>query len=338
MKISGYTTARNPAQMDYPYEECIMSMLDFCDEVIVADSSDVSDASSEVFKRMMKENEKLKVFHVSVPWDAPNHGIYDGKMKAVARSKCSGDYLWQQDLDEIAEPNIRIKIENLLKSAGQHMDKAPIICLPVVEYWGSKDKVRVDVNPWKWRLSKNLPEITHGIPKHLRKNENGLLYALHGTDGCDLINKNDGSIIVSSNFVTRDVSMLQKGAINDKEAAYKYQTWFNMVVGHLPTVYHYSWFSIEDKIMKYKKFWNSSWISLYNDKRTKGWNPFFNDKTLEEVSREEISTLANRLKTETGGWIFHNPWDGSKINSIKIETPIHEYMKDWCMRHGGDNK
>jgi len=335
MKISGYTTTRNAVEMDYPFEESIKSMLAFCDEVVVADSSDGTDSTIEVLQNLMEQNEKLKVFHIKVPWDAPNHGIYDGKMKAIARAKCTGDYLWQQDADEIAEVGIRPKVENLINNAAPHMDKAPIICLPVVEYWGSKDKVRIDVNPWKWRISKNLPEITHGIPKHLRKEENGLLYAKQGTDGCDLINKNDGSVVVSSNFITQEVDNLRREAIFNKEAAYKYQTWFNMVVGHLPTVYHFSWFSIEEKIIKFKKFWNASWLSLYNEERPEGWNPFFADKSLSDVSEKEIKKLAHKLKTETGGWIFHSPWDGSKINHVEIETPIHPIIKKWCAEHSG---
>jgi len=338
MKISGYTTVRNAVQMEYPFEQSIKSMLAFCDEVVVADSSDGTDKTQEVLKKLADNDKKLKVFHVDVPWGAPNHGIYDGKMKAVARSKCTGDYLWQQDADEVAEMGIRAKIENLIDNAAEHMNAAPVVCLPVIEYWGSKDKVRIDVNPWKWRLSKNLPEITHGIPKSLRKVENGLLYAMHGTDGCDYINKKNGNIIVSSNFVTQDVEMLRRNALSDKQAAYQYQTWFNMVSEHLPTVYHFSWFSIEDKIKKFKNFWNASWISLYNDKKPEGWNPFFSDKSLDEVTEKEIEDLAYKLKTETGGWIFHSPWDGSKINHAKIDHLIHPLMKEWCEKHSNGNK
>ena len=61
-----------------------------------------------------------------------------------------------------------------------------LISLPVIEYWGNQGKVRMDINPWKWRLSRNKPNITHGIPKHLRKtDEDGNIYALPGTDSCD---------------------------------------------------------------------------------------------------------------------------------------------------------
>lgn len=333
MKISGYTTTRNVIQMDYPFAEAIESLLDFCDEVVVADSSDGSDGTIDALEALMDKHPNLKVVHVDVPWDAPNHGIYDGQMKAVARSKCTGDYLWQLDVDEIVEPGARQKIEKLLEQAAPFMDQSPIIALPVVEYWGSKDKVRIDVNPWKWRLSKNLPYITHGIPKHLRKVENGLLYAQKGTDGCDYIHAETGEIVPFSNFVTAEVEMLRRKAVTDEAAARDYQMWFNMINSHLPVTHHFSWFSIESKILKFKHFWNDSWLSLYNEKRPDGWNPFFANKSLDEASVEEIKALGKKLATETGGHIFHTPWNGTKTNHVTLECDIPPVIKDWCKKH-----
>lgn len=333
MKISGYTTTRNVVQMDYPFVEAIESLLDFCDEVVVGDSSDGSDSTLEKLQELMDKYPKLRVVHVDVPWDAPNHGIYDGQMKAVARSKCTGDYLWQLDVDEIVEKNARPKIEKLINQAASYMDQSPIIALPVVEYWGSKDKVRIDVNPWKWRLSKNLPHVTHGIPKHLRKVENGLLYAKQGTDGCDYIHKETGEVLPFSNFVTPDVEQLRRRAIADENAARDYQNWFNMINSHLPVTHHFSWYSIEAKILKFKHFWNDSWLSLYNEKRPEGWNPFFADKSLDEVSEKEIKELAKKLTNETGGHIFHKPWDGSKTNHVTLEAEIPESVRKWCEDH-----
>lgn len=332
-KISGYTTTRNTIGMNYPFVESIESLLEFCDEVVVADSSDKTDGTIDALEALMDKHEKLRVVHVDVPWDAPNHGIYDGQMKAVARSKCTGEYLWQMDVDEIAEPYIRPKIDKILTEAGAFMEQCPIISLPVIEYWGSKDKIRIDVNPWKWRLSKNLPYITHGIPKHLRKIENGLLYANKGTDGCDYIHAETGEVIPFSNFVTNEVEQIRRKALLDPAAAQDYQNWFNMIVTHLPTVHHFSWFSIQNKILKFKHFWNDSWLSLYNEKKPKGWNPFFDKKTLNEVSGEEITELANKLSTETGGHIFHTPWNGSKINHITLECEIPPVVREWCKKN-----
>src|SRR3989304_2039909 len=99
--ISGYCTTRNAVSMDYPFEATIRSLLDFCDEVVVADSSDKDDGTQDILQKLMDEDEKVQVYHVDVPWDAPNYGIYDGQMKAFAREQCTGDFLWQMDSDEI---------------------------------------------------------------------------------------------------------------------------------------------------------------------------------------------------------------------------------------------
>lgn len=330
IKISGYTTTKNVTQMNYPFVESIESMLDFCDEVVVADSSNDNGDTLKVLNELALKNDKLKIFHVNVPWDAPNHGIYDGQMKAVARSKCTGDYLWQQDLDEVVDAGSRKKIEDLIEKAAPYMEQAPVICLPVVEYWGSKGKARIDVNPWKWRLSKNLPHITHGIPAPLRKWENGLLYAKPGTDGCDYVHKDTGEVIPSSNFMNNDIETLRREAFTNPIAAKKYGIWMSMVCETLPYIHHYSWYSIEGKILKFKNFWNDSWLSLYNERKVEGWNPFFANKKLNEVSEQEIKTLAETLERETGGHIFHKPWNGEKINYFTFDKDHPDIIKNWC--------
>ena len=333
IKISGYLTCRNAAQMNYPFVESIKSLLDFCDEVIVADSSDGGDDTLNILKSLADKHSKLKVYHVNVPWDAPNHGVYDGQMKAMARSKCTGDYLWQSDLDEVVDAGSRKKIEDLLEKAGPTMEQVPILCLPVVEYWGPNGKSRIDVNPWKWRLSKNLPYITHGIPANLRKWENGLLYAKQGTDGCDYIHKTTGEVIPSANFMNAEIEQMRREAINNSEVAKKYSIWFSMVCEALPYVHHYSWYSISGKILKFKNFWNNSWLSLYNEKKPEGWNPFFANKSLKEVSEQEIIALGEKLEAETGGHIFHAPWNGTKINHFTFDKKHPTNMKNWCKKN-----
>jgi len=332
-KLSGYTTCRNAIQMDYPLVEVVENLLSFCDEVVVADSSDGSDSTLQVLENLMNKHSKLEVYHVNLDWTAKNHGVYDGQMKAYARSKCTGDYLWQQDLDEIAEDNVREKIDALLDKSSQFMDQNPIIALPVVEYWGSNGKVRIDINPWKERLSKNLPNITHGIPASLRKYEDGLLYSKHGSDTCNLITKNTGEPIAIANFVTPQVEEIRRKAIFDTNFVSDYQNWYNMITDHLPTIYHFSWYSISTKIKNYKQFWNGFWQSMYNETRPEGWNPFFANKSLTEVTDEEIVKYAKYIEATCGGHIFHTFYNGQKTNHVRIEKEIPSIMKNWCDNH-----
>lgn len=183
MKISGYMTSKNSLSMGYPFEEAIRSLFSFCDEIVICDTSDGTDNTKEKLEALQKEFAgELKIIHNpdEVDWTAPNSGIYDGITKGIARSGCTGDYCFQIDADEVIETTR----EDIEKCCEQLDDEHPLLALPVIEYWGSQGKVRIDVNPWKWRLSKNLPNITHGIPGSHRKHENRLLYAYPGTDGC----------------------------------------------------------------------------------------------------------------------------------------------------------
>ncbi|MFA6049679.1 MAG: glycosyltransferase [Candidatus Paceibacterota bacterium] len=331
MKLSGYITTRNCVQMDYPFEATIRSLLDFCDEVVVGDSSDPEEGTLDILQKLMDEDDRVQVYHVEVPWDAPNYGIYDGQMKAYAREQCTGDYLWQMDCDEVCPADTRTKIEELLEKVGP---KASLIALPVVEYWGSKEKIRVDVNPWKWRLSKNDPNITHGIPAQLRWEKDGLLYARHGTDGCDYIYADTGEIVPCVHFMRPEVEDVRRKASTEDEAANMYRFWLQTVIEQLPTVYHFSWWSIAAKIRKYKHFWNNSWLTLYGEKQDKpeGWNPFF-DRPLSEVSDEEINITAKKIATETGGHIFHSPWTGQKTKHISLEHELPEVIREWAATH-----
>jgi hypothetical protein len=207
----------------------------------------------------------------------------------------------------------------------------------LVEYWGSSGKIRCDINPWKERLSINHPNIVHGIPGQLRKVENGLLYSHHGSDGCNVIYKDSGVPVNCLNFYTPQVDAVRKQAAvgNNLQALQKYESWVNKMGERLPVIYHFSWYSVYQKMVKYKLFWNNSWMSLYNESRPAGYNPFFN-KPFSEVTDDEMRETAKRIEAETGGHIFHSPYISGvsvKTNSITFNKPIPDLIKDWCDRN-----
>jgi hypothetical protein len=216
------------------------------------------------------------------------------------------------DADEIVHEDDYSNIRNMVKNFPRGVD---LISLPVIEYWGSSDKVRLDVNPWKWRLSKNLPHITHGIPSDLRKEDSdGNLYAAPGTDGCDYVHTETFERINHGTFYTQDVHNVRVAALSgNAEAKENYNKWFNSLITQLPGVHHYSWFNMERKIKTYKNYWQKHWESLYDiaQEDTAENNMFF-QKPWAEVTDEDISSLAARLSTELGGWVFHSPVDFSK--------------------------
>ena len=310
-KVSGYTTTRNCISQKYPFEESIKSMLGFADEVVVVDGGS-DDGTWELLVDWSEKEEKLNVYQESRDWSHTRHAVFDGLQKAVARSKCTGEFLWQMDSDEIVHEDDYEKIISLCKNFPTEID---LVCLPVVEYWGGPEKVRMDINPWKWRLSRNLPHITHGIPASLRKiDENGDLYSLPGTDGCDYVHSENYELIPYANFMTGEVENARRAALSGEKTAVKnYQTWFENAVNQLPGVHHYSWYDLDRKIKTYKNYWSRHWQSLYNiQQEDNSENNMFFDKAWSEVTNEEIENLSKRLAEEMGGWIFHTKVDFNK--------------------------
>jgi len=309
--IGGYTTTKNCIDQKYPWHQCIKSMLGFTSEVVVVDGGS-TDGTWEELESWASTEEKLSVYQVTRDWSHERHAVFDGLQKAEARKRCVSDYLWQMDCDEVVHENDYDKITKLCKNFPMEID---LLSLPVVEYWGSSDKVRMDINPWKWRLSRNNATITHGIPRVLRKHdENGDLYSLPGSDGCDYIHTETFDIIPHGSFYTKDIHNIKMEAMTGNQEAVKtYEKWFNSAISSLPGVHHYSWFDLSRKIKTYKNYWSKHWQSLYNiaQEDTAENNMFF-EKSWAEVTNEDIEELSSRLSNEMGGWIFHDRVDFNK--------------------------
>ena len=308
--ISGYTTVRNCIEMEYPWEDTINSMLGFCDEVVVLDGGS-TDGTWERLQKLASENSKIVAHQIVRDWNSKRFAIFDGQQKAEARKLCTKEFCWQMDSDEILPESDWNKIRSICKNLNPVVD---LVSLPVVEYWGSKEKVRMDVTPWKWRLSRNRPYITHGLPKQFRRyDENGEMYAAQGSDGCNYIHAETLEEIPFVGFYTQDAHNVRMAALQGNiDALQSYENWFNQVVENIPSVRHFSWYDLERKIRTYRDFWQRFWESLYDIKQedTPENNMFF-DKKWSEVTDEEIKELAERLKNETGGHVFHRKIDFS---------------------------
>ena len=310
-KLSGYTTTLNCLSQGYPIEKCVRSLLELCDEVIVVDGGS-DDGTLEKLNELSKEFENLFIFENVIDMEHPRFAVEDGRQKAYARSKCTGDFCWQQDADEIILSHDSQKVRQLIRAFPSAVD---LISLPIVEFWGGYEKVRLDVNPWKWRLSRNRDNIIHGIPGPLRKyDENGNLYASPGTDGCDYIDSKSHDAIAHVSFYNEQAHELRVHALQgNTDALGVYQEWFQRNIELLPTVYHYSWFDLPRKIRIYRDYWSSHWQSLYDipqDDTAK--NNMFFQRPWADVSEDDIDELALLLKEKMGGWIFHAPVDFDK--------------------------
>jgi glycosyltransferase involved in cell wall biosynthesis len=283
-------------------------MLEFCDEVCVVDGGS-TDKTWDKLVEFAAKTDKLKIIQVERDWSHPRHAVFDGMQKAAARLMCTKEFCWQMDSDEIVHEDDAKKINDLCRLIPREAD---ILSLPVIEYWGGPEKVRMDVTPWKWRLSRNKKDITHGIPVELRKfDENGELYAAEGTDGCDMISLETGERLPHINFYTQDIENVRRVAMfGNEQAKQQYESWYNDVVFHLPCVFHYSWYDMPRKIRLYRDYWQNHWLGLYNkDTSDTSENNMMFDVPWSQVTDEMIESRAIELKTKLGGWIWHRKYD-----------------------------
>lgn len=324
-KISGYTTTYNCEKQGYPYIQSIQSMLGFCDEVCVVDGGS-SDGTLDRLKAISKEDARVKIKNVPRDWSHPRHAVFDGMQKSEARAMCTSEFCWQMDSDEIVHEQDYKKIIDLCRKLPGNVD---IVSLPVIEYWGGPYKVRADIQPWKWRLSRNLAHITHGIPSHLRREDSLGVFALPGTDGCDMIHKETGIPIGHLTFHTEESEKVRIAALSgNTEAISSYQQWFNQVIENIPGVQHYSWYDIPRKMRLYRDYWTRHWNSLFrgNLEDTAETNMMF-DIPWSQVTEEMIEERAKQLASSTGGWIWHRKWDGSQVPHIVVDRTQPKVMQ-----------
>jgi glycosyltransferase involved in cell wall biosynthesis len=313
--ISGYTTTYNCVKQEYPFVQCIGSMLPFCDEVCVVDGGS-TDGTWATLQELAAAEPRLKIKQVKRDWSSKRHPVFDGMQKAESRAMCTKEFCWQMDSDEIVHEEDGPKIVALCRGIPKDTN---LLSLPVIEGWGGWDHIRIDVQPWKWRLSRNAPNLTHGIPAALRRTDaDGQPYALPGTDGCDMIDKVTGDPIPHVSFYTPEVENVRRVAmLGNEQARQQYEQWFNQVVANLPGVFHYSWIDLPRKIRLYRDYWTRHWVQLaggeYLD--TADANMMF-DVPWSRVTEEMIERRAEELK-QIGGWIWHRKWDGSKNPWIK---------------------
>ena len=327
--ISGYTLTFNCESQNFPWRESIQSHLDFCNEVIVVDDNS-NDGTYEELAAWASREPKLKV-RAAEKTNDERLKIYSGShLKTLGRKLSSGDFLWQFDVDEIVHETDYQKIHSLCDSLPANID---LVALPVLEYWGPKGKCRIDVNPWKWRISRNNSNIIHGLPKDQRAfDENGNMYS-KGADGDDYIYEDTLERVPWAMTWTPDFENLRQAALHYKnqEISDKYGELMINYINHYPGVYHYSWWSLKRKVVSYRDYWRKHWPSIFNtDPNDTPENNVFFDKPWAEVSEEDINDVSLRLEEVMGGWICHR-----KVN---FNTPTPWFyckkhpaiMKNWC--------
>jgi glycosyltransferase involved in cell wall biosynthesis len=326
--ISGYTTTYNCVSGDFPYMSCIKSMLDFCDEVVVVDGG----SDDGTYKQLLEWSEKepkLCLYKNKIKWGTKESSLADGQQKALARSLCTKDFCWQMDSDECVHENDIAKIHDIVRHFPKGVD---ILSLPVVEYWGSLDSVRMDIQPWKWRLSRNKPNITHGVPKHLLEyDDDGNVKIKFGlSDGCDYIDVNNLTSMPHASFYDASAEQIRTNNIVE------FAKFYNWVAKSYPTVYHFSWASLERKLRSFKGFWSVQWAATFGcDLKDTAENNVFFDKPWTNVNDDDIKETAEKLKC-IGPRLAHEKIDynlntSHMLTDLSVDPP--KYMHSWLIKN-----
>ena len=277
-KISGYTTSYNCEALGIPYVESIRSMLGFCDEVVVVDGCS-SDGTHEKLQELAKQDDRVKIYQNEFDWTEP--GI-DGMQKAFARALCEHEFLWQQDTDEIVHEDDYEKIRLITK---RFPTTHCILHLPVIELWGSPSECTGRRHCWKWRMSRNRPEITHGINKASRlvDAKTGKMYAKKNmSDGCEYLDTMSGDMFPHTGFYSDQIEMARLHMPDS------YIEGIQEVFEKLPSVWHASWMDIPRKIQQLKPggVWDKLWSLLYQEEAQNRFSgvDFGDQKQIDELT------------------------------------------------------
>jgi hypothetical protein len=117
MRISGFTMVRNATKLYYPVRESIESILPICDEFVVAlGRGDVDDTTEQEIRTI--GSDKIKIVHTE--WDIQKYsgGTVYAQQTDIAKSHCTGDWLFYIQSDEVVHekylPIIKNRCQQLL--------------------------------------------------------------------------------------------------------------------------------------------------------------------------------------------------------------------------------
>lgn len=250
MSIGAYMYLIRGEEYKFPYQECVKSILPFCESVHVLTDPRFADTET-VTKNLETISSKVIVHQEKLELDNP--GV-DGLSKARVRdlaSQSGADWLIQMDADEVFRDCDIPKIEPLLLDV-----EGDIISCGQIN-WFNGNHIKMDAPVSKERFSRNVKYITHGIPVQYRQELDDGLFCVEPdapTDGAGYIdmggNSMCGDITTPANKqeIFTHIKDNKLYVSRDYFASLKSDIW----------VPHYSWYSIPHRWLR-EKTWNYFW-------------------------------------------------------------------------------
>lgn len=289
-QVTAYTTTWNCLNGKYPVEDSIKSF-SWCDKIVVVDGGS-TDGTRELLTQLCEQYPNLTVYDVPIDESMPGK---DGNQKAMALAMVDTPMAIQFDVDEYCG-GFPSNWRQLMKEMSESRD---ILSLPVIEPFGDRSNIRMNKSftPWKWRIFRVKPEISHGIPKNDRLEIDGVVYSKGGSDGCFPINIVTNEMI-SSKLTPRATKLTKIKESGDKEA-YKEEI-TDLIFSGEPSIVHLGHVDLFNKIKHYLSSWHKWWCLLYNkDSSDPKNNVYFPGIAVESVTDEMINEKVRELVETT---------------------------------------
>ena len=159
MRISGFTFIKNAVKLYFPIREVVLSILPLVDEfVVVVGDCDADDTT----RKEVESIDSPKVRIVDTVWDleAYPRGMENAHQTDIAKSYCSGDWLFYLQGDEVIHekdlPVIQARCEELL-----HVKEIEGLLFRYKHFWGDYDHYHNSHGWYKHeiRIIRNDPDI-----------------------------------------------------------------------------------------------------------------------------------------------------------------------------------
>jgi hypothetical protein len=122
MRISGFTFCRNADKLYYPIKQSILSILPIVDEFIInIGDCDDDDKTLEVVSNI--NSPKIKIIQSKWDLDKYPNGTENAHQTDIAKSACSGDWLFYLQADEVVHEKY---LENIIKRCEELIDNDEI--------------------------------------------------------------------------------------------------------------------------------------------------------------------------------------------------------------------